>query len=439
MIIVLEEEIGTTELVEEVIEYYEVADFDVPDGITESIFENAGELISATADNTPAIVSAPSATGQILRADLGETVKMKWETVNLESFTLTAVKTSDYTAINNDHVLVDCDSGSVIVTLPATPSAGNKVRVTCVSWASGYRVKIARNSSLINGETNDRLYDLTGEGQSILFEYSGADAGWAVTDDSRHPRRKLAENTTFYVRTDGADTNDGRANTSGAAFLTLQGAWDYIKRNIDAAGYNVTIKVADGTYTGGLSIYDGLPGAATLVIEGNTSSPSSCVISTTSASCFLFYSVKTRLSIKGFKTVTTTSGYHLYVDATPYIILGEWEFGACAAPYSHIVAYWGSFIYFNKNYRISGGAYTHLNGFGSSFYQYALTITLTGTPAFSYYIYLNSPCGFYGVGNTYSGSATGSRYYIDGLCLLRSGVTLPGNVAGTAVNGAVYV
>ena len=62
-------------------------------------------------------------------------------------------------------------------------------------------------------------------------------------------REQLTANRTYYVRTDGSDGNNGLANSSGGAFLTIQKAIDTVAA-LDLSIYNVTVQVADGTYTG---------------------------------------------------------------------------------------------------------------------------------------------------------------------------------------------
>src|SRR5262249_34509389 len=59
------------------------------------------------------------------------------------------------------------------------------------------------------------------------------------------PRPRLTGNTTYYVRTDGNDGNDGLTNTAGGAFLTVQAAFNKLMA-VDCNGYPVTIQAADG-------------------------------------------------------------------------------------------------------------------------------------------------------------------------------------------------
>lgn len=62
-------------------------------------------------------------------------------------------------------------------------------------------------------------------------------------------REKLTADRTYYVRTDGVDSNEGLADTSGGAFLTGAAAM-LAASKIDFNGYVVTIQFGAGTFAG---------------------------------------------------------------------------------------------------------------------------------------------------------------------------------------------
>lgn len=111
-----------------------------------------------------------------------------------------------------------------------------------------------------------------------------------------------------------------------------------------------------------------------------------------------------------------------------------------AATNYQVYANGGQIILFN-NYTINGGAAVHLLAdSGGQISATSLTITLTGTPAFSI-SYANAGAvgsSILGYSCTFSGSATGSRYIVQQGALINSngGGTsyFPGNAAGIGTN-----
>ncbi|MBL8577457.1 MAG: DUF2793 domain-containing protein [Mesorhizobium sp.] len=63
----------------------------------------------------------------------------------------------------------------------------------------------------------------------------------------RHIRERLTANRTYYVRTDGSDSNGGLSDSSGGAFLTIGRANQAIGE-IDLNGHAVTIDIGAGTF-----------------------------------------------------------------------------------------------------------------------------------------------------------------------------------------------
>ena len=94
-------------------------------------------------------------------------------------------------------------------------------------------------------------------------------------------RETLTANRTYFVRTDGSDSNTGLANTAGGAFLTRQKLID-VAASLDLATFSVTIEVSAGTYTGAM-VAKRYVGAGPMTINGAGAATNSSV---TSASCF---------------------------------------------------------------------------------------------------------------------------------------------------------
>lgn len=256
-------------------------------------------------------------------------------------------------------------------------------------------------------------------------------------------REKLTANRTYYVRTDGSDSNTGLANTAGGAFLTIQKACD-VFRTLDLGIYGVTIQVGDGTYTAGGSLAGANVGGSAsnvpLTIQGNTTTPANCVINATSANCFSATD-GAKVYVTGFKLTTTTSGDCLIAARNGEIKYGAIDFGSCAA--FHKEANDHGRIYNNGSYSISGGAVAHEHCNNKSYIlNLSATVTITGTPAFSsYYVGVSAGMVQY-VSVTFSGSATGQRYLVhqNGVILSDgSGATyFPGSTAGSRVTNGVY-
>lgn len=255
---------------------------------------------------------------------------------------------------------------------------------------------------------------------------------------SAGPKLTLTAATTYYVRTGGSDSNDGSANDDSHAFATINGAVTYLNRNVDANGYAITISVADGTYTTSNNLLP-IVGCSAVAITGNTGTPANVLISTTSANCFAANDCfSTVYTISGVEMRTTTSGSCI-VATQSRVVFTTVRFGTCAA--SHVLMNGLAKITASGNYTISGGAARHWHGSAIGLIVVTgVTITISGTPAFSnFFADCSNMSFFYVQGNTYSGSATGTRYSVTENSVLSSGATLPGNVAGSTATGGQYL
>jgi len=255
-------------------------------------------------------------------------------------------------------------------------------------------------------------------------------------------REKLTAARTYYVRTDGSDSNNGLANTSGGAFLTIQKAVDVVSYTLDFAGYAVTIQVGDGTYTSGISMRP-MTGGSALTIQGNSTTPSNVVISTTSANAASNGVGGISLVLKDMKLTTTTSGSCISCSSGGYVTVSGINFGSCAN--NHISCQQFGRVSLSGNYAISGGAQSHYFFSGYGYISGgSKTVTITGTPAFSVaFAYANTPAGLENYSFTWSGSATGKRYDISANAVIFTGGGgvnyFPGSVDGTNPSGAQYL
>lgn len=271
-------------------------------------------------------------------------------------------------------------------------------------------------------------------GRSLLTVSDAADLRSAAV-----VRERLVADRTYYVRTDGNDSNVGLANTSGGAFLTIQKALD-VAATIDFNGYTITIQIGAGTYAGfSTKANVGQASLTSLVIVGDEATPSNVVIS--SAGSCVSVGAGTRALIKGLK-LTSSGGYGFIASAGGQLQFSAIDFGSVSA--DHILSQQGSFVQAIGNYAISAGASRHINGAVNGVASVAgRTVTITGTPAFSTAF---AEAGEGGVvrlfSNTYSGSATGPRYSaaLNGVIqTFGAGASaLPGDAAGSTATGGQY-
>ena len=266
-------------------------------------------------------------------------------------------------------------------------------------------------------------------------------ADYVVTP--RQIREILTADRTYYVRTDGSDSNDGLTDSPGGAFLTLQKALDVVA-TLDFNGNTVTIQMGNGTYTGGgrVPVCVGQKTADNLIIQGDTADPTGVTISVTGGDA-INVADNAMVTVKSVTLTTTTLGHCLQANGPGAVVqYHDLVFGACAQ--AHIFAQGGSKIVCNTSYTITGGAAYHwwARDGGTIDCDFA-TVTLTGTPAFSVAFALVQQAGVIRCGvMTFVGSATGRRYSaaLNGVInTVGGGATyLPGNVAGETAAGGQY-
>ncbi len=226
------------------------------------------------------------------------------------------------------------------------------------------------------------------------------DAAWAPS------REVLSANRTYYVRTDGNDSNDGLANTTGGAFLTIQKAVD-VASGLDFNGFTVTIQVGNGTYTATVTIPPSMKDADKFIIQGDTGTPGNVIISVTGGDCFTA-SDGAQATIQGFELRTTTSGNGIVAARGANIKYGAMNFGAVVS--AHVVSRFGATLKAISNYTINGNAANHFTASNAGRIDASsLTITLSGSRTFTFWAVAIQNGVIDVGGTTYVGSATGSR------------------------------
>ncbi|QDM27009.1 hypothetical protein FNL56_13465 [Tardiphaga sp. vice304] len=285
-------------------------------------------------------------------------------------------------------------------------------------------------------------------GDLTVLRYDGA--VWQVGGGIQFPRTRLEANLDLYIATTGSDANDG--HSPATPFLTKQAAWNYIAKNLDVNGYQVTIHVADGTYTDGL-IANGAPVGQTLPIffVGNDATPNNVQVNSGVASCFSAAN-GAFLRVSGFRQTCGANVSCVQANYGGIIYLGNPTsgggnvFGPCGSGSAHISTSGGS-VYLDYNYYITGGAGYHFyNVAGVITSGAAITCFITGNPAFTTFVAATgntSAIGSINIVWNITGAVTGVRYAVNLNGVINTQGQgpnyFPGNAPGTVSNGGQYV
>jgi len=186
--------------------------------------------------------------------------------------------------------------------------------------------------------------------------------------------------------------------------------------------------VADGTYSGATR-NTGFNRNGTVILQGNTTTPANCIISA-SFGCLSFTNCV--VTVLGFKLVSA-GGSGIVASRSLVTLSGAMEYGACAT--SHIYCNSSSTISVSANYTISGSAANHyLIDNSTIIFRQALTVTLTGMPAFSsaFVKLVNlAVLSLFSINTSFSGAATGKRYIINDNSEVAS---TPSSLSGPGLN-----
>lgn len=302
-----------------------------------------------------------------------------------------------------------------------SPTAGQQFALTFTDAATGLLNEIV----YCTARTGDVLTIVRAQESTSALNWSAGDvAANLVTAASLTAflqassislRTKLTGNTAFSVQ------------ASGGNYTTLALAVADLTANYDFAGFQVTLNMNAGTFAG--ATIPGFVGQASpLILNGagaGSTTVNGRVIASTGTSNFL---VQNYTAISSVDCIAVSAGQG--------IVGAGMVFGAATS--AHFNANVG-IIQIANNYTITGGSGAHYQMFngGKILMAGGLTVTLTGTPAFSIAFCNNDQTGLF-VGSvsppTFSGAATGQRYFCDNLSMIStngSGANyFPGNSAG---------
>lgn len=262
----------------------------------------------------------------------------------------------------------------------------------------------------------------------------------SVTTTDATVREYLTAARTYYVRTDGSDSNDGLTNTSAGAFLTIQHAVNIVSTTLDINSQTVIIQVADGAYNAPV-VLNSYVGIGPITLHGNISVPTNVTISTSAT--FAIQVIAGLWVIQGFSLSTTGGSFDtLYCDGPCYVRFNAINFAASTR--CHINCWSGAVVLVAGNYTISGGGFAHF--FVGPISRIGLanaTVTISGTPNFSVAFVQAFNAGTIDLtAMTFSGAATGKRYdaTLNGVINTNGGGAnfFPGNAAGTTASGGQY-
>ncbi|ACB75215.1 hypothetical protein [Opitutus terrae] len=257
-------------------------------------------------------------------------------------------------------------------------------------------------------------------------------------------RDPLAADRTYFVRPDGDDANSGLIDDATGAFRTIQKAVNVVSEDLDLGEFDVTIQIADGVYTSGVWLRPWLSSGSEVVLRGNVASPSSVLIDLTTPGetggcCFYSGGGRQVWRIEGVKMQTSAPGGACIKADYSEVVFSNVVFGA--ATDFHVFAANHGKVFAAGSYSIVGPAKRHLYAIQSVILlSPAATVSLVGTPSFAWHFAASESCGVIDVtGVSFSGPATGARYYVTLNGVIKAfGTILPGNAAGIADFGGQY-
>ncbi|WP_448677257.1 hypothetical protein [Delftia acidovorans] len=275
-----------------------------------------------------------------------------------------------------------------------------------------------------------------------LVNVSGSIRELPTGDTLPGVRELLTAARTYYVRTDGSDSNTGLSNTAGGAFATLQKAVDTVA-GLDLGVFDITTRCT-GSFTAGVTLKT-LVGSGKHIIRGNADDTTTATLTVAAGNCIYLgdSGFAGTYQVQYMRLSTTTSGNCISgAGGGGAVLFGNLDFGPCAG--TQIQSGQGQYIRAIGPYTISGAAAYHAGAYDAGSLRLSgVAITLTGAPNFSQAFAVTGRAGILlAYGTSFSGAATGVRYLADGNGVIGSGggeSFFPGSGAGSKTNGGQYI
>jgi hypothetical protein len=154
---------------------------DASGAVMESDFNAKGDILVATADNTPAVLGVGT-NDYVLTADSSEASGVKWAVASGSGGLSWSKISSNTNAVKDNGYLIDASGGNVTLTLPATPSEGDSVGVCdAMNSATTNVITVGRNGNNIEGAASDLVIDVNGSGMTLV--YVDATRGWEIVSE----------------------------------------------------------------------------------------------------------------------------------------------------------------------------------------------------------------------------------------------------------------
>lgn len=253
----------------------------------------------------------------------------------------------------------------------------------------------------------------------------------------------LEASRTYYVRTDGNDSNDGLTNTSGGAWLTIQHAINVVTQTLVLGPHTVTIGVNAGTYNESIVLKPYITSGGIVQIIGV--SETSTIINSpgygiNADNCGYWY-------LKELKVIATSSDA-IYAWGSSDIELYHIRFGNAATFHCH--ARGGAIIRFSSDsYTIMGNAIRHIYASrgGKFIIANPLTVYIDGLYCTGFTTFAEADLGglIEAANVTFNGggSVTGTRYRVKSNAVIFTnggGANyFPGNASGVSETGGQYI